>query len=386
MASYKVPQDVEAEDKFLGPLTFKQFLFGSGTLVTGYMIFIFATKGWWVLVISILPFFLICTAFAFPWSKDQPTDLWLAARIRFILVPRKRIWDQSGVKDLVQITVPRKQVRIYSDGLSQDQVRSRMTALASVADSRGWAVKNMSPSVAVAQTSDRLVMPGVSTPPTENEIILNNTVDVMDGKSSPLIQQFDALIKDSSTKHRQETMQKLEQARQTYSQNWTANPATVPVGQQPQSLSQLPVASQDAPDDYWYLHELPELASPNLEAIKQDLPTITPRNNTHHKEQAQGATHHTKKHHIATKKRDHIRVIDPLKRDEHGMIVDEKTASGAAIPPELISTTQPQNTSTSQVNPAILTLADNDDLDIATIARQAKKDRLDDGEIIVPLR
>jgi hypothetical protein len=27
MAVHKVPQDVEADDKFLGPLSFKQFLF-----------------------------------------------------------------------------------------------------------------------------------------------------------------------------------------------------------------------------------------------------------------------------------------------------------------------------------------------------------------------
>jgi hypothetical protein len=68
------------------------------------------TKGIWPVAIVFLPFFIFFTALAFPWSKDQPTEIWLASRIRFFLVPHKRIWNQTGMKDLVTITVPKREV------------------------------------------------------------------------------------------------------------------------------------------------------------------------------------------------------------------------------------------------------------------------------------
>ncbi len=37
MATYKVIQDIEAEDKFLGPLTLKQFIFGAAAVFFGYL-------------------------------------------------------------------------------------------------------------------------------------------------------------------------------------------------------------------------------------------------------------------------------------------------------------------------------------------------------------
>jgi len=45
MAVYKVPQDVEADDKFLGPLSFKQFLFAGGALISGYLTFLVVGSG-----------------------------------------------------------------------------------------------------------------------------------------------------------------------------------------------------------------------------------------------------------------------------------------------------------------------------------------------------
>ena len=41
---------------------------------------------------------------------------------------------------------------------------------------------------------------------------------------------------------------------------------------------------------------------------------------------------------------------------------------------------------TTPVDPAIINLANNDDLNVETIARQAKKDMPDDGEVVISLR
>lgn len=45
MATYKVIQDIEAEDKLVGPLTLRQFVYAGIAAVSGYLGFLMATKG-----------------------------------------------------------------------------------------------------------------------------------------------------------------------------------------------------------------------------------------------------------------------------------------------------------------------------------------------------
>ena len=44
MATHKVPQDVEAEDKLVGFLSLKQFIFVIFGIAFGWLTFFFATK------------------------------------------------------------------------------------------------------------------------------------------------------------------------------------------------------------------------------------------------------------------------------------------------------------------------------------------------------
>src|ERR1700722_15482071 len=101
MATYKVIQDIEAEDKLLGPLTLRQFVYAGIALLSGYLGFLAASKGAPFMLGIFVPITLISGFFAFPWGRDQPTEIWALAKIRFFLKPRKRIWDQSGVRELV---------------------------------------------------------------------------------------------------------------------------------------------------------------------------------------------------------------------------------------------------------------------------------------------
>src|SRR5947209_2869322 len=105
MATYKVLQDIEAEDKLIGPLTLRQFIYALIAASNGYITFLVVTKGVPFLAIIFLPIVLGSAFFAWPWSRDQPTEVWALAKIRFLVKPRKRIWDQSGTKELVTITV-----------------------------------------------------------------------------------------------------------------------------------------------------------------------------------------------------------------------------------------------------------------------------------------
>src|SRR5882724_11161138 len=101
MATYKVLQDIEADDKLLGPLTFRQFIYAGVAAINLYLCFLAVTKGFPVGIVIFFPFVVVGGFFAWPWSGDQPTEIWALAKIRFLVKPRKRIWNQSGVRELV---------------------------------------------------------------------------------------------------------------------------------------------------------------------------------------------------------------------------------------------------------------------------------------------
>lgn len=214
MAVYKVIQDVEAEDKLLGPLTLKQFIFAAVAIGSAFLGFLIASKTNFFVFIFFLPFIIIPGVLAAPFGKDQPTDIWLAALIRFWIKPRKRIWDQSGIKNLVTITAPKKIEKIYSDGLSQQEIRSRLKALAETIDSHGWAVKNAdinlfaSPEYAFAMESDRLVDP-TSLPQVVPDVDISAADDILDAQSNPIAQHFDTMVKESTAAQRQAAIDRM---------------------------------------------------------------------------------------------------------------------------------------------------------------------------------
>ncbi len=124
VSTYKVIQDIEAEDKLLGPLTLRQFVYAAIVIVSGFIGFKLAIAHWY-LALPLLPHTIFFAVLAAPFGHDQSNEVWLLAKIRFFLKPRRRIWDQSGLKDLVTITVPKKIERHLTNGLGQDEVKSR---------------------------------------------------------------------------------------------------------------------------------------------------------------------------------------------------------------------------------------------------------------------
>lgn len=198
MATYKVLQDIEAEDKFLGPLTLKQCIFAAITVVSGYLSFLFISRGIWVMAMPLLPVIVVTGFLAFPWGRDQPTEVWLLAKIRFMFKPRKRIWDQTGVQELVKITAPPTVEQFTGDNLSQTEVKSRLKALADTIDSRGWVIKGSEsqPSMDVDGSSDRLI--GSSTLPAVGITADEPSIDMFD---SPLATNISSQLSNSSAQH-----------------------------------------------------------------------------------------------------------------------------------------------------------------------------------------
>ncbi len=139
MSVYKVPQDVEADDKLIGPFSFRQFVYlmiVGGLVMLGYALFqIFPG-----LALIPVPFIIFFGALALPLRKDQPMETYLAAILSFNLKPRKRLWEADGQDRILEI-VPPEVTETALKGLPESEVDRRLAYLSAVVDSGGKIVK-----------------------------------------------------------------------------------------------------------------------------------------------------------------------------------------------------------------------------------------------------
>ena len=361
MATYKLIQDIEAEDHILGPLTLRQFIFALITAFLLYLDFLCLIKVPFMLLF-LLPPTILMGFFAFPFGRDQPTEVWALAKLRFWFKPHLRLWNQSGVKELVTITVPKKIQHVYTDGLSQGEVKSRLKALANTIDSRGWAIKNINvdsythnPMAGV--DSDRLL--DIDTMPRQvpdDDVVASD--DILDAANNPIAQQFDTLINQSTEAHHQDLLNRMK--------SLTAAPTTInPAVLQNTDYQQQATAAAGPTADYWFMNGDPTAAPVHpIAPVAAGEPTA--------EEQAFVAQHKQQAASSESAAYGHMHTLQPLS--------SQPLARPASAAP------QPR-TGPSSTDPAILTLANNDDLDVATIARQARKKKNEgEDEVVVPLR
>jgi len=140
MAVYKVPQDVEADDKLIGPFSFRQFIY---LIIVSLAIAASWGLGRLFIPLSIIPFPIIIFfgALALPLRKDQPMEIFMAAMVSFYLKPHKRLWDPDGIDSLIEITVPKIIEAQLTKDLSQTEAQRRLSYLADIVDSQGWAIR-----------------------------------------------------------------------------------------------------------------------------------------------------------------------------------------------------------------------------------------------------
>ena len=140
MAQYKVPQDVEADDKLIGPFSFRQFVYlliAVGLVVLAVGLFqIFP-----LLAIIPLPPVLLFLALALPIKKDQPMETYLAALVSYYIKPRTRRWMPGQRESTILITAPKITEDVRTRDLSQEEATHRLSFLADIVDSEGYAIR-----------------------------------------------------------------------------------------------------------------------------------------------------------------------------------------------------------------------------------------------------
>ena len=313
MATYKVPQDVEAEDKLLGPFTFRQFIYLIVVAIAGLLawglsrIFI----GLVVIPLPIMAFFLIL---ALPIKKDQPMETYLSAVVRFWLKPRRRIWDPEGNVTTVEITAPTSAEEHLTKDFSGSEASQRLAYLAQIVDTGGWASRGLTSATDNVNLSDTLVAEAQSA-----EDVFDTSASVSQNLES-MITITDAANKQAMLAQMQATLQQTQQPQTVPSSQTQAAP---PVNPQPAPTVPPPVMTQQPADE------------PVTDSIPNNIS------------------------------------FNPYPSAIHQKVISPSGTTPAT--PAITEEEKPQASSPETVSPDIIRLATSKDLSISTIAREAQR-------------
>ena len=201
MAEYKVAQDVEAEDKLIGPFSFRQFIY---LIIAAVAVALAWGLGQVFIGLAVipLPVIIFFTVLALPLRKDQPMEVYVAAIISYRLKPRKRVWSPDGIESLIEITVPKAVDEHLTKDLSQMETEKRLSYLADIADTKGWSIRH-------------------TTEPTPNSSMVpdqyyaaQQTVSTLD-EDSGVARKFDAMISRADQERHDRIIQNMYYQAQT---------------------------------------------------------------------------------------------------------------------------------------------------------------------------
>ncbi len=142
MGQYKVPQNVETEDKILGPFSIKQFVYLVIALMWGFLMWRIFGFFLPIAILLILPVSGIFIALAVGKREEQSFENYFIAFVRFMVLPRKRIWQKDDTKDIVKIIPKAPPKPEEAKPPNPEEVRGQLHKLATIIDSRGRLQKN----------------------------------------------------------------------------------------------------------------------------------------------------------------------------------------------------------------------------------------------------
>jgi len=137
LARYKVPQNIDMEDKIIGPLTMIQFVY---LLVGGMAVYLM----WTFFDISLflitgIPILILTLAMAFLKVQDQPFPKFLASAILFLVKPKARVWAKDPNASHLSIVKKTASKPEEASPTQQGPSRGEIAQLASVLDTGGRA-------------------------------------------------------------------------------------------------------------------------------------------------------------------------------------------------------------------------------------------------------
>ena len=335
MAQYKVPQDVEADDKLIGPFSFRQFVYlliAAGLIALAVGLFqIFP-----LLAIIPVPFVFFFLALALPLKKDQPMETYLAALVSYYLKPRTKVWLSGQRESTILITAPKKVEENRTRNISSEEATHRLSFLADIVDTEGYAIK------------------GAGASPMREDLVAeaNATPDMFEAYQSQVLNRV--IDQDKMSRHNdavREMREAIQRNNNAFANTMDEGPAVSGekvIGRPTETIIPTP-APTPAPEPTIIMPEKKE----KIEEEEIPIPRV-----------------------------DSLINNAVLKPD-----IDVANSSVVVLPE--VSSEKPQaKSSTKPVNDSIMELAHNNDFSVATIAKEANRINekgKDKGEVFVSL-
>ena len=161
---YKVPQNLEVEEKIIGPFSLKQFGFLVGGVLVIYIIYLTLqgmNMSLGVILAATAPIGVLTIAIVFVRVNEKSFLAFLAATFSFLKNPKVMKWQKaSKLKDfgtMMKVTDAEKEKQKEMAKLARGGVvKSRLNDLALTLDTKGWDAD-----AGDEQTQGRVASPGV---------------------------------------------------------------------------------------------------------------------------------------------------------------------------------------------------------------------------------
>lgn len=108
---YKVPQNIDLEDKIVGPFTMRQFIYlliGGGTIYGLFRYFAQFENGLPYFLVLTFPIALLTAAFTFVKVNDRPFEKFIVSFFQFLTQPKQRLWQRGYQPPQVVTRAPTK--------------------------------------------------------------------------------------------------------------------------------------------------------------------------------------------------------------------------------------------------------------------------------------
>lgn len=133
---FKVPQNIDLEDKIVGPLTLIQFLYILGGALIDYILFQTVAKASFaVFIVLASPISLVALALAFLKIQDQPLSHFIKAGLIYLQSPQTRLWQRRG-HDVSILTETPKPKETETPMVAKNLEKSQLEQLARMLDTR----------------------------------------------------------------------------------------------------------------------------------------------------------------------------------------------------------------------------------------------------------
>ena len=136
---YKIPQNVDVEDKIFGPLSLRQFswiVFGG---FLGFVLYLVLAKINFFLFLAVgLPAVGFFLALAFYRINERPFELFIVSSLRTMMRPKRRIWMRTLEEHEVVAPPPSPASLRPASKAGLHEVRSQLEELTMIVDTRGW--------------------------------------------------------------------------------------------------------------------------------------------------------------------------------------------------------------------------------------------------------